>query len=225
MKTFYILFITSFLFSSVALADVSQFVFITPEQTVDVDVISKAITVQSQSSTGLSEAVTETTDLLFQTTSMTGKFVAASGKPASKTMSKNTAKRSFYYIDSTAGTYTLTIKTSGRTSKKVFGLSQKIVVGNEGGAAEVPTVVPVVQVPSKSNSVLVKTEAVVKKKVENIKPLPVKNPVEVASSTIEKKEASGFASVIYTAPPKTSALESFLWLPKKTWSVIKSIFQ
>lgn len=218
--------LTLFLFlvvpSSVAFGEVSQFVFVTPPQMVEVGVMSEAITIQSQNSGGVSEVVTETTDLVFDTTSQTGKFVAISGKPASKTMSKNTAKRTFYYIDSVPGTYTLTVKTTGRTSEKSFSLRQNIVVGTE--VKNIPTpptptlvpVAPVAPVLSKPIVVPVKTKAT--------QSLPGK-PVEVASSTIENKEESGFAAVIYTAPPKTSALESFLWLPKKIWSAVKGVFQ
>jgi hypothetical protein len=221
MKKLLTLFLFLFLPASVVFGEVSRFVFVTSPQIVEVNVISKAITIQSQNSGGVSEAVTETTDLVFDTTSRTGKFVASSGKPASKTMSKNTAKRTFYYIDSTPGTYTLTVKTAGRTSKESFSLSQNIVVGTEVKNIPIPPtstlvpVAPVTPVLSKPIAVPVKTKAA--------KSLPIK-PVEVASSTIETKVESELAAVVYTAPPKTSALESFLWLPRKIWGAVSSIF-
>jgi len=235
-KLFYIslLYLTIF---STGFAEVNQFVFITGEQVVGVGVISGAITIQSQNSAGVSKVVSETTDLSFQSTSATGKFVAVSGKPTSKTMSKNTAKRSFYYIDNVPGKYTLTVKSTGRTSKKSFSLIQEIVVGNVVAPTEVksiptssvvaPTVssVPSTPVLVKPIIVPVKTEIPVKKKVEVIKQLPVKNLPEITSSTAGITEGVGLAAVIYTAPPKTSTLESFLWLPRKIWSTVKSIFQ
>ncbi len=104
------------------------------------------------------------------------------------------------------------VKTTGRTSRKSFNVSQKIVVGNREVMAEVKSA-PVVSAP------------VVKKKVEVIKPIPVKKSPERASSTLEIKETVALAAVVYTAPPKTSALESFLWLPRKIWGAVSSIFK
>lgn len=230
MKKLFFISVIYFLCVSQVFGEVSQFVFITPEQTVGVNIISKAITIQSQDSAGTSEAVVETTDLEFKTTSTTGKFVARSGKPASKTMSKNTAKRSFYYMDSTPGTYSITVKTTGRSSKKTSILTQKIVVGSEASITEVTSVPPssvaptLTPVPSKPISNPVETNTFVNKKVEVIKIIPVKNSPRNASST-ETKEGSGLAAVIYAAPPKTSAFDSFLWLPRKIWGTVKSIFQ
>ncbi len=230
-KLFYIslLYLTFF---STGLAQVSQFVFITGEQTVGAGVLSGAITIQSQNSAGVSEAVTETTDLSFQSTSPTGKFVAGSLKPASKTMSKNTAKRTFYYLDSTPGSYMLTVKTIGRSNKKTFTLTQGIIItGGSNINAEVKTT----PVPSVATTVIpfaqtlplvVKSSPIPRKVLEKI---PAKKQNETASSTVEKKEeikeSSDLAAVIYTAPPKVSALESFLWLPRKIWSVVRSVFQ
>lgn len=219
----------------VAFGEVSQFVFVTSEQTVGLNVMSKAITIQSQNSGGLLEAVTETTDILFESSSPTGKFVGSGGKVASKTMSKNTARRTFYYIDSTPGTYTLTVKTTGRTSKKTFSLQQNIVVRDEVVATEVKSVsvpsavlasaVPVKAVHVEPVSVPVKTKVPVKKEVKVAQPLLVQNQPTTASSTLETTETTELATIIYTASPRTSALESFFWLPKKIWSAVKSVFR
>jgi len=225
MKKILTLFLFLFVFPSVAFGEVSQFVFVTPLQTVEVGVMSKALTIESRNIGGLPEAVTETTDLIFESSSHTGRFVASSGKTASKTMSKNTARRTFYYIDSTPGTYTLTIKTTGRTSKKTFSLQQKIVVRN---AVSVSTEVKPVVVPSTivPEVTLVKPPTNIQtKKTESVRPAPLPKVEERATSTVEVKEEMGLAAVVYTAPPKTSALESFLWLPRKIWSVVKSIFR
>lgn len=223
MKKFLFFFLC--IFPLAAFGEVGQFVFVTPEQTVEVNVISKAITIQSQDSAGVSESVTETTDLIFDTTSPTGKFVASSGKAASKTMSKNTARRTFYYVDSAPGTHTLTVKTTGRTSKKTFSLQQKIVVGSAVSvSAQVKPVVASSTIAPEVTLVKPPTSIQVKK-TEGIKPTPPPKVEERATSTVEVKEGAGLAAVIYTAPPKTSALESFLWLPRKIWSVVKSVFQ
>lgn len=120
MKKFFIASLLLFALSSAATAEVSQFVLVTREQTVVPNVLSQVLTVQSQNNTGVSEAVLETTDLIFESTSLSGKFVGAGGKSVSKTMSKNTAHKNFYYIDPTIGTHTLTVTTIGRISKDLF---------------------------------------------------------------------------------------------------------
>lgn len=118
------------LFAHSVYADISQFVFITPPQSVAVNTISDPLTVQSQNSAGISEAISETYDLLFTSTSATGQFLNSSGNAVSTTMSKNTANRTFYYRDPTAGTFTLAVTATGRTSKNIFTANQSIIVGS-----------------------------------------------------------------------------------------------
>ena len=120
-----LLFLPTYIF-----AEVNQFVFITDIQSISPNVISKDIKVQSQDSSGTEENVTETFDIVFTSSSLTGKFLNSSGNAVSKTMSKNTSNRTFYYRDSSLGEHTLTLDFTGRDSQKKFTSSQKIIVGN-----------------------------------------------------------------------------------------------
>ncbi|MEQ1561571.1 MAG: PKD domain-containing protein [Nitrospira sp.] len=125
-----IFFVTATLFfTNVAYADVSQFVFTTDPQNIAVDKLSDTITVQSQNSSGSSEDITETYDVVFTSTSQTGQFLSTSGNPVSTTMSKNTANKNFLYKDSNSGTHTITVKATSRSGSKTFTASQNIVVG------------------------------------------------------------------------------------------------
>ena len=104
MKRFVFLIIYTLVLCQVAYADsVTQFVFTTEPQTVGLGVPSETITVQSQNSAGTSENITETTDIVFTSTSVTGQFLSTSGNPVTLTMSKNTANKNFLYQDSTSG--------------------------------------------------------------------------------------------------------------------------
>ncbi len=130
MKKFIFFLTFTFLFSNVSYADtVSKFVFTTDPQTIGVNTSSETITVQSQNSSGLAEDITETHDIVFTSTSLTGEFLSTSGNPVSTTMSKNTANKNFLYRDLTAGTYTITVVATGRTSLNTFSTTQQIIVG------------------------------------------------------------------------------------------------
>ena len=128
----YIILIASLMYTGTAFAEVSQFVFITSPQSISVGVNSDVITVQSQDSSGNSENIAETNDVLFTSTSQTGEFLSTSGNPVTTTMSKNTANKNFLYRDSTLGTHTITVTFTGRTSLKTFSASQQIDVGGSG---------------------------------------------------------------------------------------------
>ena len=86
---------------------------------------------QTVNSSGVAEKVTETNDVTFTSTSATGQFLNSAGNTVTTTMSKNTSSRTFYYKDSTAGTFTLTIGIRGRDSGRTFSASQDIVVSNQ----------------------------------------------------------------------------------------------
>lgn len=125
-----------FLFPIFVFADtsnISNLVFTTEKRTVSPGVISEAITVQTQNSSGASEKVSETNDVEFSSTSGSGEFLGSTGNPVTTTMSKNTASRTFYYRDSAEGTYTLTVTIKGRETGTTFSASQQITVG-EGDA-------------------------------------------------------------------------------------------
>jgi hypothetical protein len=123
----------------IASAQVSKIVFTTEPQTIKPTVISEALTFQTQDSAGNMIQTTETLDLVFTSTSQTGEFLNSAGNPVSKTMSVNTANRTFYYRDSSQGTFTLTVTATGRVSGEVLSASQKITVSQDGtsGSGEV----------------------------------------------------------------------------------------
>ena len=115
----------------------SSFIFVTAEQTVSPGALSKVMTMQFQNGDHKEEPISETIDLDFKSTSPTGEFLGSTGKPASKTMSKNTSNRSFYYKDSTEGEYKITVVATGRTSNNSYTVTQPITVGEAK-----PVVVP-----------------------------------------------------------------------------------
>ncbi len=114
-----------------AYAEVSKFVFVTEPQSIPTGTSSETITVQAQNADGVSENITETNDIVFTSSSQTGEFLSTTGNPVTTTMSKNTANKNFLYRDSTPGTYTITVKATGRTSLNSFSASQEIVVGGD----------------------------------------------------------------------------------------------
>lgn len=117
-------------FSSAATANISGLVFTTAQQTIKPGDISKDITVQTQNSSGTAEKVDETNDTTFTSSSPSGQFLNSSSNPVSTTMSKNTSSRTFYYKDSTEGTYTLTVSIKGRDTGKTFSTTQQIVISS-----------------------------------------------------------------------------------------------
>ncbi|MEQ1500095.1 MAG: PKD domain-containing protein [Parcubacteria group bacterium] len=131
MKKFIPVFIIilSVLISKPVFAEVTQFVFVTPVQNIAVSTLSDTITIQSQNSTGVPEDITETSDIEFTSSSLTGEFLSTSGNAVSKTMSRNTTNKNFVYRDSSSGAHTITIKATGRTSLNVFTATQVINVG------------------------------------------------------------------------------------------------
>lgn len=118
--------------SQVAYAAEVHIAFSTAVQTVAPGVISEKITVQSQDASGQSQNIAETGDLLLSSNSATGEFSSSNTtwKAVSQvTVSKNTANRSFYYKDPTAGAFTLTAKLTLRDSGAMGTASQNITIG------------------------------------------------------------------------------------------------
>ena len=114
-------------------AAVSKLVFTTDPRTVAPGAISDMITVQTQDESGAEFKMEETGDVSFVSSSATGQFVNASGEPASIVMNNKSANRNFYYSDSAAGTPTLTVTVTGRTSGTAWSASQGITVGSGSG--------------------------------------------------------------------------------------------
>ncbi len=121
--------VVGFFTTTVYAEDITLFTFTTEPQTVDVGAASKEIILQSQNASGTAQPIPETFDLVFDSSSATGAFQNSSGNAVTTTMSKNTANRTFYYKDTTAGDFVLTVTATGRESKKVFTATQHIYVG------------------------------------------------------------------------------------------------
>ncbi len=116
-------------------AEVAGVVFTTEPQTIAPGASSATITVQTQNNAGVKENITETADLTFTSTSATGEFLSTSGNPVTTTMSKNSANRNFLYRDSTAGSYTIKVVVTGRTSGQSWQTSQPITVSADAPPA------------------------------------------------------------------------------------------
>ena len=105
------------LLPAVLYAQVAKIVFTTEPQTVKPTEISGTITIQLQDSVGSSYKATETVDVEFQSSSASGEFLSPSSENVvTKTISTGSANKNFRYRDSTNGTFTITIKATGRTS-------------------------------------------------------------------------------------------------------------
>jgi hypothetical protein len=122
-------------FPAISFAEISQIVFTTDSQNIQPNILSLPITIQVQDSKGVSSPTPETMDVQFVSTSATGKFLNSSGNPATTYISKNTANKSFYYKDSTEGTFTITINIRGRDSGIELDASQNIEVSS--GASQI----------------------------------------------------------------------------------------
>ena len=99
-------------------ANITKINFTTLEQTINTNTVSAQLTTQTQEVGGASEQVSETTTLNLSSTSETGEFSfnADNWIPVTTlTMSNPSANRNFYYRDSVAGTYTLTVAAQGKT--------------------------------------------------------------------------------------------------------------
>lgn len=112
--------ILSFIFLSAPFlvnAEVSKIVFTSNPQTIKPEQISEVLSIQAQDSSGSSSNTTQTVCLELLTTSSSGEFSSnnTNWEPVSLlTMNKGSANRNFYYKDSSAGTFSLTVKASPR---------------------------------------------------------------------------------------------------------------
>jgi hypothetical protein len=221
-------------FSASVFAEVSQFTFVTKEQVVAPESISGPLTIQSQNSGGVDESVVETMDVFFQISSATGKFLGSSGKIASKTMSKNTSNRTFYYTDHTLGKHTIVVKVVGRISKKSYTATQSIFIGTPSATVQTAVLpgVPKTEVLKESKKTSVKAP---QKPVSKSYPVDVKNTISktevpdvvlMSSSTIPEIHAttSSIVANVQYSTQNPSALESMLWLPRKIWSALSKMF-
>lgn len=141
MKKYIFLILATIISSQLVYAEISSFSFTTKPQIILPGVLSDKIIIQSQGVNGLSEPVTETFDLEFTSTSPTGLFLGSTGKPVSKVMAKGTANRTFYYEDSSLGDFIVTIKATGRESKRSSIATQPIIISEQIRKMEVPKII------------------------------------------------------------------------------------
>lgn len=120
-------------FPAIACGQIAALKFTTEPQTVAPGVTSAKITVQTQDAAGNAQTLTDTAHLSLETSSASGEFSSSDTTwkaVTALTMSKSTANRSFYYKDSGAGTFSLTVKNADG-----FGWTpavQAITIGNGG---------------------------------------------------------------------------------------------
>ena len=112
-------------------AQVSKIVFTTEPQTVKLGEISGTITIQLQDSAGNSSKATETIDVEFLSASASGEFLSpSSDNIVTKTISTGSANKNFRYRDSTNGTFTMTVKATGRTSGDIWNANQVVTISD-----------------------------------------------------------------------------------------------
>ena len=164
-------------------SSVYQIVFITNSQNIQPGDISEAITIQTQDKDGSPVQTKEPLDLLFESSSNTGEFLSSSGKPSGKTMNKNTGNRTFYYRDSTLGSFDITVSVKGRISALEFSVTQVINVSND-------TLAKTIEPPPEKE----KEKTEVKKEPSKTVPQPASNPTTtslvvatLASPKVEEK--------------------------------------
>ena len=117
-------------FPAATFAQVSKIEFVTDPQSIKPNTLSSAITIQTQDSGGNSFQTPETIDLEFLSSSPTGNFLGSTGNSVTTYMSKNTANKTFYYKDSTEGTYTITINAKGRDTGEEWVATQQIIISS-----------------------------------------------------------------------------------------------
>jgi hypothetical protein len=223
-------------------AEVTRFIFSTQPQTVLPNTLSKPLSIQSENGTGIPEEVTETTDLVFTSTSQTGEFVNSVGKKVNTTMSKHTSRRSVYYRDSSTGNHVLTLRATGRTSHKQYTAQQSIFIGKVAqenqqsvslvstttdpgqlattsvGHSNVPSVPHINQPLEKKiikESTKLKENTVSQTKKEIIKNVED----QTQQSTVENNVAT-----VYVGTAESSIMDTFLSIPKKLWDMLVSVF-
>ena len=127
----YLFIILLALLPAISHAQVSKVVFTTEPQTVKPSEISGTITIQLQDSAGNSSKATETIDVEFLSSSASGEFLSpSSDNIVTKTISTGSANKNFRYRDSTNGTFTMTVKATGRTSSDIWNANQVITISD-----------------------------------------------------------------------------------------------
>ena len=175
-KSFLVLFLLLIL-PVVSHAQVAKIVFTTEPQTVKPTEISGIITIQLQDSAGSSYKATETVDVEFLSSSVSGEFLSPSSENVvTKTISTGSANKNFRYRDSTNGTFTITIKATGRTSGEIWNANQVITISDSVST-------------STSTTTATKTEETI---------------TTNSSSSNQASSSSGSSSAHYSAAPLSS---------------------
>ncbi|MEK7650882.1 MAG: PKD domain-containing protein [Patescibacteria group bacterium] len=131
-KVFLILLVSffSFNFAQAATSDVAQLVFSTAPQTVGEGALSETIYIQTQDGSGTAASVSETQHFNLRSSSPSGAFVNSSGNAITNFyIAKGDSRRSFYYRDSSSGSYTLT---ATGVENPAWSATQSITVGAGG---------------------------------------------------------------------------------------------
>jgi hypothetical protein len=133
MKVFFhkilFLFFLFSVFPAVSFAEISQINFVTEPQSIKPNTLSGKIIIQTQNSSSGPFQTPETLSLELISSSPTGEFSSSANSwksVNSVTMSKNTANRSFYYKDSSEGTFSITVNVAGKN----WSANQNITVSN-----------------------------------------------------------------------------------------------
>ena len=116
-------------------AGVEQIVFTTAEQSTKPNEVSETITIQIQDISGTPTSMGETADLFLTSDSATGEFSSSNSNwqnVEKVTVNSNWENRSFYYRDSSGGSFVITANLVGRNSGQEFNATQKIVVSSSG---------------------------------------------------------------------------------------------
>lgn len=103
--------------------NITQINFTSLPQTIEPDILSDIMTVQTQNIDGDSEKVSEKTYLIFSSTSPTGKFYDANAssctdeleEPFTLILKSNSANKNFCYQDQNLGTHTITVEAQGKS--------------------------------------------------------------------------------------------------------------
>ena len=207
MKKYILLIFVWAFFFQLAYAEVSLFSFTTKPQIVLPNTLSKEITVQSQNITGVSEAITETFDLTFTSSSVSGSFLGSTGKPTSKVMSKGTANRTFYYRDSSLGDFVVTVVATGRDSGRSFKVTQNIKISEQTKIIN-------------TNTSTLQTQNIKQKTPQSV------NQSKTYTSTSKDLGTSTDATttIVFTAPAQRGFISRIFAWPIKFFDFIRHLF-
>jgi|GEM_PF-4671758 len=204
-----------FIFPTVCLGAISQFVFITKPQTIAPNTLSKVLTVQAEQA-GAEAKISSTAHMTINSDSPTGQFFSNTSEKILKqpvAMRKNTANKNFYYKDSASGTHTIRVSvTDGGTQ---FETSQAITVTGPansgtatGGGSTKKSGTKTGSTTKKKTAKKSSTKTAKKKTAANppvIPVAPVSNPPDNSSQIPQNDPISYPGPVVSPPPPENNA--------------------